>query len=69
MDHEGYTMDYEGYTMDYEGYTMDYDDGAMAIRCLKDTNRISTTYRFCTSLPCMAGNLSFFSNYPLAYYM
>ena len=33
---EAYTMDHEGYTMDYEGYTMDYDDGAMAIRCLKD---------------------------------
>ena len=26
----------EAYTKDHEGYTMDYDDGAMAIRCLKD---------------------------------
>ena len=33
---ETYTMDHEGYTMDYEGYTMDDDNGAMAIRCLKN---------------------------------
>ena len=26
----------EAYTMEYEGYTMDHDDGAMALRCLKD---------------------------------